>query len=53
MKKAVGNQAKVKASGGIKNYQITMEMIEAGAERIGASASIDIVEGAEASEEDY
>ncbi|MBN2285951.1 MAG: deoxyribose-phosphate aldolase [Tissierellales bacterium] len=50
MKKAVGNQAKVKASGGIKNYQITMEMIEAGAERIGASSSIDIVEGAEASQ---
>lgn len=45
MKNAVGNKAKVKASGGIRDTKKALEMIKAGAERIGASSSIAIVEG--------
>ncbi|MCT4542284.1 MAG: deoxyribose-phosphate aldolase [Vallitalea sp.] len=47
MKKTVNNNAKVKASGGIRNYNKAMEIIKAGADRIGASAGIAIVEGKE------
>jgi deoxyribose-phosphate aldolase len=36
----------VKASGGIGSYEEAMAMIEAGAQRIGASSGVDIVEGA-------
>lgn len=42
MKKTVGNDLLVKASGGIRDLKKTMEMIEAGADRIGASASVEI-----------
>ena len=35
----------VKASGGIRDTQTTLDMIEAGASRIGASAGIAILEG--------
>jgi deoxyribose-phosphate aldolase len=34
----------VKASGGIRDYDQCMKMIEAGADRIGASASVKIME---------
>lgn len=43
MKKTVGEKAEVKASGGIRDYVKAKAMIEAGANRIGASAGIDIV----------
>lgn len=43
MKKTVGDDLEVKASGGIRDLQKTMEMIEAGADRIGASASVEIM----------
>lgn len=43
MKKAVGDKAKVKALGGIHNREEALAMIEAGAERIGASCGIQIV----------
>jgi deoxyribose-phosphate aldolase len=43
MKKTIGNAGKVKASGGIRDYDQAIKMIEAGAERIGASAGIAIV----------
>jgi len=43
MKKTVGNDLQVKASGGIRDLKKTMEMIEAGADRIGASASVEIM----------
>lgn len=43
MKKTVGNSMEVKASGGIRDLKKTMEMIEAGADRIGASASVEIL----------
>ncbi len=36
MKKAVEGRAKVKASGGIRTAQFTAELVEAGADRIGA-----------------
>lgn len=37
MKRTVGDAAKVKASGGIRDIETALEMIDAGAERIGAS----------------
>lgn len=43
MKKAVNGKALVKASGGIRDKQTALEMIKAGADRIGASASVEIV----------
>lgn len=43
MKKTVGNQAEVKASGGVRTYQDALKMIEAGATRIGTSNGVDIV----------
>ena len=42
MKETVGDDLLVKASGGIHTKEEAMEMIEAGASRIGASKSIDI-----------
>lgn len=45
MRKIVGESMGVKASGGIRDYKTAMKMIEAGANRIGASASIKIVKG--------
>ena len=44
MKKTVGDVLEVKASGGIRDYDTAMAMIEAGADRIGASASVAIME---------
>jgi len=43
MKSIVGDRLQVKASGGIRDYETTMKMIEAGADRIGASASVNIM----------
>lgn len=43
MKKAVNGKALVKASGGIRDKQTALEMVKAGADRIGASASVEIV----------
>ena len=47
MRKTVGPERGVKASGGIRDYATAMAMIEAGANRIGASAGIAIVAAAE------
>lgn len=44
MKDTVGERVKVKASGGIRDLETCLAMIEAGAERIGSSSSIEIVE---------
>lgn len=44
MREAVGNLAQVKASGGIRDLRTCLDMIEAGADRIGASASCRIME---------
>jgi deoxyribose-phosphate aldolase len=43
MRATVGETIGVKASGGIRNRESALSMIEAGANRIGASASIEIV----------
>lgn len=43
MKETVGDDLKVKASGGIHTKDEALALIEAGADRIGASSSIDIV----------
>ena len=45
MRKTVGPDLGVKASGGVRTKEDAEKMIEAGATRIGASASIAIVEG--------
>lgn len=42
MKKTVGDRLKVKASGGIHTKNEAISLVEAGADRIGASKSIDI-----------
>lgn len=42
MKKTVGDKLKVKASGGIHTRDEAISLVEAGADRIGASKSIDI-----------
>lgn len=47
MRRTVGPDMGVKASGGIHNTQEALAMIEAGATRIGASAGIAIVSGVE------
>lgn len=45
MKACVGRDIKIKASGGVRTTEQALKMIEAGAERIGTSCGIDIVEG--------
>ncbi|MDW7668602.1 MAG: deoxyribose-phosphate aldolase [Bacillota bacterium] len=45
IKSVVKEKAKIKASGGIRSKEKAIKMIEAGADRIGASSSIKIVEG--------
>ncbi len=45
--KAVGNKAKVKASGGVRDFETARKYIELGAERLGTSSGIVIVTGAE------
>jgi deoxyribose-phosphate aldolase len=45
MRSVVGESMGVKASGGIRDTQTAARMVEAGATRIGASASVKIVEG--------
>jgi deoxyribose-phosphate aldolase len=44
MKKVVGDAVKVKASGGVRDLDTCLAMIEAGAERIGSSNSVGILE---------
>ena len=44
MKKAVGDKIKVKAAGGIRTLDDALAYIEAGAERIGTSAGVKIIE---------
>ena len=46
MRRVVGPEMGVKASGGVKDYADAQAMIAAGATRIGASAGIKIVQGA-------
>lgn len=43
MKSAAEGKIKIKASGGIKNYENALAFINAGADRLGTSSSVDIV----------
>ena len=45
MKEAVNGNAKVKASGGIRTEETAKAMIEAGADRLGTSATVKILQG--------
>jgi len=45
MKAVVGEEMEVKASGGVRDYKTALEMVKAGATRIGASAGVAIVQG--------
>ncbi len=47
MRRVVGPKMGVKAAGGIRTYDDARRMIAAGASRIGASASVKIIQGAE------
>ena len=44
LKETVAGRAKVKASGGIRDWKTTLAMLEAGADRIGTSASLKILD---------
>ncbi len=44
MKSVVGDDVKVKAAGGIRDLKTALAMVEAGAERIGSSAGVEIIE---------
>ncbi len=52
MKNTVGSTVQVKASGGIRDLKTALEMIRAGADRIGASASVAIMKAAAAAKEE-
>jgi deoxyribose-phosphate aldolase len=45
MRKVVGDDVGVKASGGVRSAEDAMKMFQAGANRIGASASVAIITG--------
>jgi deoxyribose-phosphate aldolase len=49
MRRAIGPEMGIKASGGVKSYEDTQRMVVAGATRIGASAGVKIVQGERAS----
>ncbi|MCP5103887.1 MAG: deoxyribose-phosphate aldolase [bacterium] len=53
MRRVVGSDMEVKASGGIRTTEDAQKMIKAGADRIGASASVAIVTGAKAKKGNY
>lgn len=53
MRKTVGPNIGVKASGGVRTREQALAMIEAGANRIGASKGIAIIEAGEADEGSY
>ena len=53
MRKTVGEKIGVKASGGVRTYEDAVTMIESGATRIGASASIAIVTNSKAQNSGY
>ncbi len=53
MRRVVGNDMEVKASGGIRTKEDAEAMVKAGANRIGASASVAIVTGKKAKKGNY
>jgi len=53
MRKVVGPAMGVKASGGVRSYDEACKMVEAGATRIGASASVEIVSNGKSEKSGY
>lgn len=53
MRKVVGPAMGVKASGGVRSYDDACKMVEAGATRLGASASVAIVSNGKVGKKDY
>lgn len=53
MRKTVGDKLGVKASGGVRDRETALAMIEAGATRIGTSSGVSIVTGAQTSKDAY
>lgn len=53
MRKLLPREVQIKASGGIRTYDFAKELIEAGATRLGCSASVAIVQGAPADSDGY
>ena len=53
MKSAVGNSAKIKASGGIKDFETAKKLILAGAARLGTSSGVALVTGAKTNKGSY
>lgn len=53
MRKTVGREIGVKASGGIRDFKKALAMLDAGANRIGASAGVEIVTGKGVEDDDY
>lgn len=53
MKETVGDALEVKASGGVRDYETAKKVIDAGATRIGASSSVDIVNKSESKSTGY
>jgi len=53
MRRIVGQDMGVKASGGIRDCTTAQKMIESGATRLGASASVSIVKGATSRSQGY
>lgn len=43
MKRTIGDRLKIKASGGIRSYHDAIQMLDAGADRLGASSGVAIV----------
>jgi len=52
MKEVVGDSVDIKASGGVRSYETAIEMINAGASRLGTSSGIAIING-QASDKSY
>ena len=46
MRKHLANNVRIKASGGIKSYAFAKQLIEAGADRLGCSSSVQILKEA-------
>lgn len=53
MRRTVGPDIGVKASGGIRDSKKAKEMIDSGASRVGASSSVEIVKGLETTDNSY
>jgi deoxyribose-phosphate aldolase len=53
MRKHLPAGIKIKASGGIRTYEFARQLIEAGADRLGCSASVEIAKGQSATTKEY